>query len=170
MLVAIRILLLKYFYEALFLMRCCSHLVVYPSMMTGHIVTITSALVKTLQKKQEDGESAITRYNLCDNVYGKAEIDTSVGIVNLWLGANVMLEYTYQEAIEFLQTNLSNAQKESKLVQEDLAFVRDQIVTSEVSMSRIFNWDVRRKRAAAAVNEAKPPTAESTTTMPPTTI
>jgi prefoldin subunit 5 len=123
------------------------------------------ALVKTLQKKQDEGENAVTRYNLCDSVYGKAEIDTSVGIVNLWLGANVMLEYTYQEAIDFLQQNLTNAQTESKLVQEDLAFVRDQIVTSEVSMSRIFNWDVRRKRAAAAVNDAKPPadaTAAST--------
>lgn len=122
------------------------------------------SLVKTLQKKQEDGETAVTRYNLCDSVYGKAEIDTSVGIVNLWLGANVMLEYTYQEAIDFLQQNLSSAQTESKLVQEDLAFVRDQIVTSEVSMSRIFNWDVRRKRAAAAVNEAKPPATDVTTT------
>jgi hypothetical protein len=28
----------------------------------------------------------------------------------------------------------------------DLAFVRDQIVTSEVNMSRIYNWDVKRKR------------------------
>ncbi|KAG7343455.1 prefoldin subunit domain containing protein [Nitzschia inconspicua] len=123
-------------------------------------------LVKTLQKKQEEGENAITRYNLCDSVYGKAEVDTSIGIVNLWLGANVMLEYTYQEAIDFLQQNLNNAQRESKLVDEDLAFVRDQIVTSEVSMSRIFNWDVRRKRAAAAtINQAQPPT-DTTATLP----
>jgi len=108
------------------------------------------ALVKNLQSKQEAGESVTTRYNLADNVYGKAEVDTSVGIVNLWLGANVMLEYTYQEAIDFLSQNLESARREFKIVKEDLAFVRDQIVTSEVSMTRIFNWDVRKKRAEGA--------------------
>ncbi|VEU41288.1 unnamed protein product [Pseudo-nitzschia multistriata] len=62
-----------------------------------------------------------------------------------------MLEYTYQEAIDFLSKNLETCRRESKIVKEDLAFVRDQIVTSEVSMTRIFNWDVRKKRAEAAV-------------------
>mmetsp|Transcript_7238 Transcript_7238/g.15469 ORF Transcript_7238/g.15469 Transcript_7238/m.15469 type:complete len:205 (-) Transcript_7238:1207-1821(-) len=109
------------------------------------------ALIKNLQSKQESGETVTTRYNLADNVYGKAEVDTSVGIVNLWLGANVMLEYTYQEAIDFLSKNLDKCQKELKFGKEDLAFVRDQIVTSEVSMTRIFNWDVRKKRAEGAV-------------------
>lgn len=109
------------------------------------------ALVKNLQSKQEAGESVTTRYNLADNVYGKAEVDTSVGIVNLWLGANVMLEYTYQEANDFLSQNLESARKEFKIVKEDLAFVRDQIVTSEVSMTRIFNWDVRKKRVEGTI-------------------
>lgn len=104
------------------------------------------SLVKTLQKKKDEGTTALTRYNLADNVYGKAEVDCSSGIVNLWLGANVMLEYTYEEAINFLAPKLEEAQKESKIVDEDLAFVRDQIVTSEVSMTRIFNWDVRKRR------------------------
>lgn len=105
------------------------------------------SLVQNLQKKGESGETTSTRYNLADNVYGKAEVDCSVGIVNLWLGANVMLEYTYQEAIDFLTLNLETARTESATVNEDLAFVRDQVVTSEVSMTRIFNWDVRKRRA-----------------------
>ena len=105
------------------------------------------SLVKLLQKKQQEGTTTTTRYNLADNVYGKAEVDCSSGIVNLWLGANVMLEYSYEEAIEFLAPKLEEAQKESKIVDDDLAFVRDQIVTSEVSMTRIFNWDVRKRRA-----------------------
>jgi prefoldin subunit 5 len=105
------------------------------------------SLVKTLQKKQEEGATTVARYNLADNVYGKAEVDCSSGIVNLWLGANVMLEYTYEEAVEFLAPKLEEAQKESKIVDDDLAVVRDQIVTSEVSMTRIFNWDVRKRRA-----------------------
>ena len=108
------------------------------------------AVVKSLQTKQEEGETTTTRYNLADNVYGKAEVDTSEVIVNLWLGANVMLEYTYEEAILFLSQNEEAARRESKIVNDDLAFVRDQIVTSEVSMTRIFNWDVRKKRAEKA--------------------
>ena len=83
------------------------------------------ALIKNLQSKQESGETVTTRYNLADNVYGKAEVDTSAGIVNLWLGANVMLEYTYQEAIDFLSKNLDTCQRELKFGKEDLAFVRD---------------------------------------------
>ena len=97
-------------------------------------------------------------------MYGKAEVDTSVGIVNLWLGANVMLEYTYEEAIDFLTLNLDNAKKESTLVNEDLAFVRDQVVTSEVSMTRIFNWDVRRKRAEGANGSGDGAAATTATT------
>ena len=88
----------------------------------------------------------MTRYNLADSIYGKAEIDCSAGIVNLWLGANVMLEYTYEEAIDFLTQNEVTARKEFEGVKEDLAFVRDQIITCEVAMTRIFNWDVRKKR------------------------
>ena len=105
------------------------------------------SLVKTLQKKKEEGEKTIARYNLADNVYGKAELDCSAGTVNLWLGANVMLEYTYEEAIAFLSQNEETARKEFAMVTDDLAFVRDQIVTAEVSMTRIFNWDVRKRRA-----------------------
>ena len=105
------------------------------------------SLIQNLQKKKDCGGTTMTRYNLADNVYGKAEVDCSVGIVNLWLGANVMLEYTYEEAIEFLSQNEETAKTEFKTVKEDLAFVRDQIVTSEVSMTRIFNWDVRKKRS-----------------------
>ncbi|CAJ1952494.1 unnamed protein product [Cylindrotheca closterium] len=105
------------------------------------------SLIKNLVKKKEENESAITRYNLADSIYGKAEIDCSAGIVNLWLGANVMLEYTYEEAIAFLSQNEESARREFQTVKEDLAFVRDQIVTSEVSMTRIFNWDVRKRRA-----------------------
>ena len=105
------------------------------------------SLIKNLLKKKDEEGTAMTRYNLADSIYGKAEIDCSAGIVNLWLGANVMLEYTYEEAIDFLSQNGESAKKEFEVVKEDLAFVRDQIVTSEVAMTRIFNWDVRKRRA-----------------------
>lgn len=102
-------------------------------------------LIQQLLKKKEEGESGVVRYSLADNIYAKAELDYE-GTVNLWLGANVMLEYTYEEAIEFLSKNETRAKSESGEVEKDLAFVRDQIVTCEVLQSRIYNWDVRRRR------------------------
>ncbi|KAL7428738.1 hypothetical protein ACHAXH_002679 [Discostella pseudostelligera] len=98
------------------------------------------SLVRHLKSKKDADETVITRYNLADTIYSKAEVDCSQGIVNLWLGANVMLEYTYDEALELLISK--------QLVKEDLTFTRNQIITSEVNISRIYNWDVRRKREA----------------------
>ena len=73
-------------------------------------------LVKHLKTKKDADEKVITRYNLADTVYCKAEVDCSQGIVNLWLGANVMLEYTYDEALELLTTKQSVAKKDYKEV------------------------------------------------------
>lgn len=104
-------------------------------------------LVKFLQQKESSDDSNLsTRYNLADMLFAKANVDCASGIVNLWLGANVMLEYTYQEAIDLLTTKLEKAQKDLKDSTEDLALVRNQIITAEVNISRIYNWDVRRKR------------------------
>jgi len=110
-------------------------------------------LIKMLQKKRDEKETMVTRYSLADDVYGKAELDLDQGSVNLWLGANVMLEYNFEEAIAFLSNNEAMAKQEFIEVKNDLAFVRDQIVTSEVSMTRIFNWDVRKKRAEKAAGK-----------------
>ena len=68
--------------------------------------------MRHLKDKKEEGEAIITRYNLADTVYAKAEVDCSQGIVNLWLGANVMLEYTYDEALDLLTSKESLAKKE----------------------------------------------------------
>jgi len=103
-------------------------------------------LIKQLVAKRQEGEKGLLRYSLTDNVFAKAEVEYN-GVVNLWLGANVMLEYTYEEAIAFLTTNIDKAQKENKELEADRSFVRDQIVTCEVIRSRIFNWNVRRKRS-----------------------
>jgi prefoldin subunit 5 len=111
-------------------------------------------LVHFLKKKQQDDETLVTRYNLADMLYAKAQVDVSSGIVNLWLGANVMLEYTYDEAIELLSSKEKKAKLELDETTQDLAFVRNQIITSEVNISRIYNWDVRQKRLAKA-NAAK---------------
>jgi Prefoldin subunit len=128
------------------------------------IAAIQTLVAKTTQQQdqQSDGNDKNKpihiRYALCDNIYAKARLSspssssttTASGpghpVVYLWLGANVMLEYEYEEALTFLRGNHDRAERDLSTVSNDLSFVRDQIVTSEVNMSRIFNWDVRRRR------------------------
>ncbi|TYZ64616.1 hypothetical protein PybrP1_008252 [[Pythium] brassicae (nom. inval.)] len=104
------------------------------------------AALKHLMEKQDAGESISTRFNLADNVYAKATVDCSVGKVCIWLGANVMVEYSYEEALELLQHNIASANDRLAQIDADLAFLRDAIITTEVNIARIFNHDVRRRR------------------------
>ena len=106
-------------------------------------------MVRTLAEKDQ----APVRYNLADNLFASADLDLQAGTVHLWLGANVMLEFPFDEAIQFLEAKLSQAETDLATTEADLLFVRDQTVTSEVNMSRIFNWDVRRKRSASSTNQ-----------------
>ena len=105
------------------------------------------SMVEHLQEKQaaEDDEPLVSHYNLSDNIFTQANIDVN-GKVNLWLGANVMLEYSYEEALDVLRSNLSGAQTKLANCVEDSQFIRDCVITSEVNMARVFNWDVRRRR------------------------
>lgn len=104
--------------------------------------------VDSTDKLDDDDENKelITRYELADTIYAKAELCIDQGIVHLWLGANVMLEYTYDGAIELLVDKLKIAKKQLQETTRDLAFTRNQIITSEVNISRIYNWDIRNKR------------------------
>jgi len=131
-------------------------------------ITQTLNMIKFLEKKasgdeedededdEDDGKKSApgeftANFPLADSVYGKAVIKPT-GTVNLWLGANVMLEYTYKEAGDLLSKNLSHAQERLREVQSDLLFLRDQITTSEVNVARMFNHDVmlRKQKTATA--------------------
>lgn len=70
-------------------------------------------LVTFLKQQMENDETVVTRYSLADTIFAKAEVECN-GTVNLWLGANVMLEYSYEEAIELLTTKLAKAQQDLK--------------------------------------------------------
>ena len=57
-----------------------------------------------------------------------------------------MVEYSFDEAKALLEKNLKHAVERLTSIEEDLVFLRDHIITSEVNIERIFNFDVRRKR------------------------
>ncbi|WVQ84049.1 hypothetical protein IAT38_006194 [Cryptococcus sp. DSM 104549] len=95
--------------------------------------------------KAKKEEPMKTLFELNDTLYAEAEI-VETGEVGLWLGANVMLMYPLQEAIDLLSAKLATAQKSHEETVEDLEWLREQITVMEVNFARVHNWDVKRRR------------------------
>jgi hypothetical protein len=57
-----------------------------------------------------------------------------------------MLTYPVSEALQLLTEKLSTAKANLKNCYEDLDYLREQITTMEVSIARVYNWDVGRRR------------------------
>jgi prefoldin subunit 5 len=116
-------------------------------------------LVRHLVSKHGSGEAVLTQYNLADTVYAQAQV-ADTGTVCIWLGANVMLEYSYDEAHALLVSSLARAEQKLVETEEDLQLLRNNSITAEVNMARLFNWDVKRRReregAAATIGSAVP--------------
>jgi prefoldin subunit 5 len=109
---------------------------------------VVDHLKKKLEQK-ESGEDASFNANfpLADSLYASAQVNPT-NTVYLWLGANVMLEYNYEEATELLLANVKQAVDTLRTTESDLLFLRDQITTAEVNIARMFNYDVQRRRQA----------------------
>lgn len=105
----------------------------------------TLDMVQFLSSQEASGTDFETNYELNDTLYTKATI-TPTKNVYLWLGANVMLEYTIDEAITLLNQRLKAANESLRTTDEDLEFLRENITTMEVNTARVYNWDVQKRR------------------------
>lgn len=86
-------------------------------------------------------------YQLNDTIYATAQIPLeNCEKVSLWLGANVMLEYPIDEAIEMLTQRLDNTKANRTTTLEDIDYLRANITTMEVNTARVYNWDVQRRK------------------------
>jgi hypothetical protein len=92
-------------------------------------------------------------FELSDNVLARAKIPPTEQVC-LWLGANVMLEYPVADAKKLLSTNLANAKTTLANINNDLAFLKDQITVSEVNSARLHNLTVKQRAAQRAAAEA----------------
>lgn len=103
-------------------------------------------MIEKLQIDKNNSQNLETQFLLSEQVYAKATVPPTDKVC-LWLGANVMLEYTLDDAQEMLTKNIEAAKKNLGYVEHDLDFVRDQFTTMEVNMARIYNWEVKRRQA-----------------------
>jgi prefoldin subunit 5 len=92
-----------------------------------------------MKDNQED--SIKTKFTLTDGLYTEAEC-IQKDVVYLWLGANTIVEYNYEEALELLNNNLANAKKNQSTYDVDLEYIKDQITIMEVNFARVHNYKV----------------------------
>ncbi|CAH3152504.1 unnamed protein product, partial [Porites lobata] len=109
-------------------------------------------MVKLLSSKKGSSKPLQSRFLLSDQVYCTADVPPTEKVM-LWLGANVMLEYSIEEAEALLSKNLNTAQKSLTEIEEDLGFLRDQYTTTEVNMARVYNWEVKKRQAQKSRSE-----------------
>ena len=97
-------------------------------------------MVVLLKKKSESADKTVeTNFLVSDNIWAKAKIPNDTGKVGLWLGANVMVEYTYDDAVKLLCKNLAQAEEKLAETDGDIDYLKDQITTSEVNIARVYN-------------------------------
>ncbi|KAI8565971.1 hypothetical protein RHMOL_Rhmol02G0002900 [Rhododendron molle] len=102
-------------------------------------------VVATLLAKKGAGEALIADFEVSEGIYSRACIEDTDSVC-LWLGANVMLEYSCEEATTLLQSNLENARASLEVLVADLQFLRDQVTVTQVTIARVYNWDVHQRR------------------------
>ncbi|RZF39934.1 hypothetical protein LSTR_LSTR002337 [Laodelphax striatellus] len=108
-------------------------------------------MINMLKKQQAINSGFDTQFLLSEQVFMKATVPPTDKVC-LWMGANVMLEYTLDDALALLKKNINTANKNLGCVENDLDFLRDQITTMEVNMARVHNWDVKRRQAIKATS------------------
>ena len=80
-------------------------------------------IISFLESKQE--EDFTVDYMLSDTVWSKAKVQKGTKTVNLWLGANTLVEFPYIEAKVLLTKNLENAKGNLKAFEDDINFLKD---------------------------------------------
>ncbi|KAF5136816.1 putative prefoldin subunit 3 [Metarhizium anisopliae] len=98
-----------------------------------------------VEAMQDETEPIETTFELNETLYSRANVPAT-SEVYIWLGANVMLSYTTDEAETLLSSKLATAKTSLSHCEEDLDFLREQITTMEVATARVYNWEVVQKR------------------------
>jgi len=105
----------------------------------------TLETIEFLSSRTNDSPPISTHYELNDGLFAHAIIEKPSSVC-LWLGANVMVEYSFEEARALLTRNMEGANTQLAQYTEDLEFLKEQITTTEVNIARVYNWDVTQRR------------------------
>ena len=104
--------------------------------------------------EEDGGKGFTTNYGITESVFCQAKV-LPQKTVHVWLGANVMVEYTFDEATEMLEKNLKSATENLATTQEDLSWLQEQQTILEVNTSRLYNYDVVERRKKSESGDKK---------------
>ncbi len=121
----------------------------YRDSMRAKMPEIEKAIQLITHLKSEKEGDIKTKFLLTEAIYTEA-VCTDKDVVYLWLGANTMVEYKYDEALTLLTKNYENAKKNIETYNKDLENIRDQVTMMEVNMARIHNYKVKVNQAQKA--------------------
>ena len=96
----------------------------------------------------EDGEFQDIQYELEDGLFAFASIPkkSTTNTVSLWLGSGILMEFTYEEAQQILSEKSAVYTNKINEIMEDIEFLREQITTLQVNMSKVYNYSILQKR------------------------
>ena len=105
--------------------------------------------------------SALSKGAVAEKTYDANEQHYEVPpeFFNQVLGANLKYSCslfenvnTLDEAEKLLKKNLESAESSVQQIAFDLDFLRDQMTITEVTMARLYNWDVKKRNTNKASN------------------
>jgi prefoldin subunit 5 len=105
--------------------------------------------IETVQQVKAQTNTFTTFFPLTDNTHAQATVEGPCDRICLWLGANVMLEYSIAEAEELLKGSSESAGASLASIDRSMAFLREQITTTEVNIARVHNWNVAKRQDVA---------------------
>ncbi|KAL9260024.1 Prefoldin subunit 3-like protein [Drosera capensis] len=117
-------------------------------------IGISSVLLTFHVGTNNNLQALVADFEVSEGIYSLARIEDADSVC-LWLGANVMLEYSCDEAKDLLQKNLENARASLDVLIADLQFLRDQVTVTQVTIARVYNWDVHQRRVRQSPSVGK---------------
>ncbi|KOB88678.1 hypothetical protein PFDG_03275, partial [Plasmodium falciparum Dd2] len=89
--------------------------------------------------KIKEKKNLETFFPVEESLYARGIVQKTDKIL-LWLGANVMVEFPFDEATDLLNQHLERAINLSQEMDNELLWLHEQITTTEINISRIHNY------------------------------
>ncbi|KAL3739308.1 hypothetical protein ACJRO7_020680 [Eucalyptus globulus] len=111
-------------------------------------------IVATLQAKKSSDKAQLADFEVSEGICSRARIEHADSVC-LWREQMLCWSIHAKEATTLLQKNLENAKASLEVLVANLQFLLDQVTITQVTMARVYNWDVHQKRIRQAGAPAK---------------
>ncbi|GKT35138.1 putative multi-domain containing protein [Aduncisulcus paluster] len=106
-----------------------------------------------MKRTKESGKELKTMFELNDGVYAEG-IATHLDSAVIMLGAGTLVDFDIDEGIVMMKKHIAKAQGSIDKLDETLEFLKAQRTTTEVNISRLFNYGTHKRREEKAAEEA----------------